>query len=124
MPEGGLHTGNTQLNKYVICCYYVCVVSTELPTIVPYYFVPVDHSMHSKHKKMFDVFLRTLNTNNLGGYFVETWYSGVKLKLSLCLIKWAPHHEDVWESGGIAPQFLTSALDGGEWLASRSGRFT
>jgi hypothetical protein len=27
-------------------------------------------------------------------------------------------------SGGIAPPFLTSALDGGEWLASRPGRFT
>jgi hypothetical protein len=28
------------------------------------------------------------------------------------------------ESGGIAPQFLTSVLDGGEWSASRPGRFT
>jgi hypothetical protein len=27
------------------------------------------------------------------------------------------------ESGGLAP-FLTSALDGGEWSASRPGRFT
>jgi hypothetical protein len=27
-------------------------------------------------------------------------------------------------SGGIAPPFLTSALDGDEWLALRSGRFT
>jgi hypothetical protein len=27
-------------------------------------------------------------------------------------------------SGCIAPQFLTSALDGGEWSASRPGRFT
>jgi hypothetical protein len=27
-------------------------------------------------------------------------------------------------SGGIAPPFLTSALDGGEWSASRPGRFT
>jgi hypothetical protein len=25
---------------------------------------------------------------------------------------------------GIAPPFLTSALDGGEWSASRPGRFT
>jgi hypothetical protein len=24
-------------------------------------------------------------------------------------------HEDVWESGGVAPPFLTSSLDGGEW---------
>jgi hypothetical protein len=29
-----------------------------------------------------------------------------------------------WGSGGIAPPFLTSALDGGEWSASRPCRFT
>jgi hypothetical protein len=29
-----------------------------------------------------------------------------------------------WGSGGIAPPFLTSALDGGEWSFSRTGRFT
>jgi hypothetical protein len=28
---------------------------------------------------------------------------------------YAPHHEDVLGSGGIAPSFLTSALDGAEW---------
>jgi hypothetical protein len=28
-----------------------------------------------------------------------------------------------WESGGIAHAFLTSAIDGGEWSASRLGRF-
>jgi hypothetical protein len=33
-------------------------------------------------------------------------------------------HEDMWGSGGIAPPFLTSALDGGEWSASRPGTFT
>jgi hypothetical protein len=27
----------------------------------------------------------------------------------------------VWESGGIDPPFLTSALDGGEWPASHPG---
>jgi hypothetical protein len=27
-------------------------------------------------------------------------------------------------SGGAAPTFMTSALDGGEWSASRHGRFT
>jgi hypothetical protein len=27
-------------------------------------------------------------------------------------------------SGGIAPPFLSSALDGGEWSASRPGRLT
>jgi hypothetical protein len=38
------------------------------------------------------------------------------IKLPLC-------HEDVWESGGIAPPFLTSVLGGGEWSASLSGYF-
>jgi hypothetical protein len=31
-------------------------------------------------------------------------------------------HEDVWGSGGVAP-FLTSTPYGGEWSASRFGRF-
>jgi hypothetical protein len=30
----------------------------------------------------------------------------------------------LWGSGGIAPPFVTSALDAGEWSASRPGRFT
>jgi hypothetical protein len=33
-------------------------------------------------------------------------------------------HEDVWGSGGMALTFMTSALDGGEWSASRPGHFT
>jgi hypothetical protein len=43
--------------------------------------------------------------------------------LSLCLTK---HHakKAYWRSGGIAPALFTSALDGGEWSASRLGRFT
>jgi hypothetical protein len=32
--------------------------------------------------------------------------------------------KDIWGSGGIDPRFLTSALDGGEWSASRPCRFT
>jgi hypothetical protein len=32
-----------------------------------------------------------------------------------------PCYEDVWGSGGIAPTFLISALDGGEWSASHPG---
>jgi hypothetical protein len=47
-----------------------------------------------------------------------------KVKLSLCLISYALCHEDVSGNGGIAPPFLTSVLDGGEWSASRLGRFT
>jgi hypothetical protein len=37
----------------------------------------------------------------------------VKAKLSLCLINQALCHEYIWGSRGIAPSFLTSALDGG-----------
>jgi hypothetical protein len=36
----------------------------------------------------------------------------------------APRHEDVWGIGGIAPPFLTSALDGDELSASFFSRFT
>jgi len=42
--------------------------------------------------------------------------------LSLCL-NLAPHHEGVLGNGGIAYAFLTSALGGGEWSASRAGRY-
>jgi hypothetical protein len=37
-------------------------------------------------------------------------------ELALC-------HEDELGSGGIAPPFSTSSLDGDEWSASRPGRF-
>jgi hypothetical protein len=42
----------------------------------------------------------------------------------LCLINWELCHEDIWGSGGTAPPILPSALDRGEWSASRPGRFT
>jgi hypothetical protein len=48
----------------------------------------------------------------------------VKVKLSLCF-NWAPRHEGVlgeWRYS--TTHSLTSALDGGEWSASRPGRFT
>jgi hypothetical protein len=44
--------------------------------------------------------------------------------LSSWLINQALCHEDVCGSGGTAPPFLTLALDGGEWSASRPCRFT
>jgi hypothetical protein len=34
-----------------------------------------------------------------------------KTKLSICFINQALCHEDIWDSGGIAPPFMTSALD-------------
>jgi hypothetical protein len=47
----------------------------------------------------------------------------VKVKLSLCIFfSWEPCHEGVW--GEWIMHSLTSALDGGEWSASRPGRFT
>jgi hypothetical protein len=36
------------------------------------------------------------------------------VNVSLCLTNKALCHEDVCGSGGITPQFVTSALDGGE----------
>jgi hypothetical protein len=48
----------------------------------------------------------------------------IKVKLSLRLINKAPGHKDVWGSGGIAPTFLTSALNGDKLSATRSYRFT
>jgi hypothetical protein len=48
----------------------------------------------------------------------------VKVKLSLCF-NWAPRHEGVlgeWRYSST--HSLTSALDGGEWSASRPGHFT
>jgi hypothetical protein len=44
---------------------------------------------------------------------------------SLCLLNYAPRHNDVWwERWGIAPRFLDKALDGDEWTASSPGSFT
>jgi hypothetical protein len=54
--------------------------------------------------------------------FDEIWFrGGKKINLSLCLINGAARHEDVWGSRGIAPPFLTSALNGSEWSVSRPG---
>jgi hypothetical protein len=47
-----------------------------------------------------------------------------KVKLYLCLMNHALRHKDVWGSGGIAPPFLTSALDGGELSSPCPGHFT
>jgi hypothetical protein len=48
---------------------------------------------------------------------------GKKLKFPRAyLIKY--RHEDVYGSRYIAPQFIISALDGGEWSASRLSLYT
>jgi hypothetical protein len=46
-------------------------------------------------------------------------FSKDDIKLVVGLINYAPRHENVWGSGGTAPSFLTSALDGGAWSANR-----
>jgi hypothetical protein len=53
------------------------------------------------------------------------WVS-IKVKLSPCFfLNWAPRHEGVlWEWRYSCTHSLTSALDGGEWSASRSSGFT
>jgi hypothetical protein len=49
-------------------------------------------------------------SNKLEGYLnVEIQ----EVKLSLCLMNEALRHEDMFESGNIAPALLISALDGG-----------
>jgi hypothetical protein len=42
----------------------------------------------------------------------------------ISVLNQVPRHDDIWRSGGIAPYFLTPALDGVEWSASRPDRFT
>jgi hypothetical protein len=42
----------------------------------------------------------------------------------MCLINKIPPYKEIWESKGIAPLFLTSALDSGEWAASRLWRLS
>jgi hypothetical protein len=46
------------------------------------------------------------------------------VKLYLCLLSYTLCQENIRGSGSIAPLFLTSALDGGEWSASCPCRFT
>jgi hypothetical protein len=53
-----------------------------------------------------------------------TLYLCVISKANLLSVRNVLHHEDVRGSGGIVPLFLTSALEGGEWRASRPDRFT
>jgi hypothetical protein len=48
----------------------------------------------------------------------------LKVNLFLFLISQELCHEDIYGSRGIAPPFLTSTLDGGEWTAFRPCRLT
>jgi hypothetical protein len=46
-----------------------------------------------------------------------------KVKFFLCLTNLALYREGVWGSGYTEPYFFTSELFGGEWSATRPGRF-
>jgi hypothetical protein len=59
-----------------------------------------------------------------GGADHSSTSSKIKVKLPLCF-KWAPRHEGVLgERRYSSTHSWTSTLDGGEWSASRPGRFT
>jgi len=52
-------------------------------------------------------------------------YLNVKSNVTVLLFKWAPRHEGVFEKWRYSSTYyFTSALGGGEWLASRPGFFT
>jgi hypothetical protein len=66
-----------------------------------------------------------LITSRIGiKYFSPLKVKGKTVKFSLCLINQGQHYEDVSGNGGVASQFLSSALDGGEWPASCPSRLT
>ena len=46
------------------------------------------------------------------------------LKVKVVLILPSTGHEGIGGSGGVIPFFLTAALDGSGWSASRPDRFT
>jgi hypothetical protein len=46
----------------------------------------------------------------------------VKVKTFFCLNNIALLHEDVWKNGGIAPPFLTSTPDEGDFIISLPSR--
>jgi hypothetical protein len=52
------------------------------------------------------------------------WHSPGKGKVVLVLLSKHYAMKAYWKSGGIAHTLFTSALDGGEWSASRPCRFT
>jgi hypothetical protein len=48
----------------------------------------------------------------------------MQVKLFPCLTNLVLHHADVWGSDVYSHVFLTTEIVGGEWSASRLGRFT
>jgi hypothetical protein len=65
------------------------------------------------------------NRNRFHGMIMMRWPLHIQYTFAKVLSegKVVLSYEDVWGSGGIAPSFLTSALEKGEWSDSRPGRF-
>jgi hypothetical protein len=75
----------------------------------------------STHRSVCNVvFLSSSTADELWSNFILA--GKVKVKLTLCLTK--HHATKTYEEVEIQLHELISALDGGEWIASRPGRFT
>jgi hypothetical protein len=78
----------------------------------------------SSHCALFLIFLVTRELLQIPEGVSNIVPGKVNVKLSLCF-NWAPRHEGVLRKRRYtSTHSLTSALDGGEWSASRPGRFT
>jgi hypothetical protein len=70
------------------------------------------------------LFRYRLSPETFGYTLVGLYLFSKMVKVSLCF-NYAPRHEGVLEKWGCSSTYsLTSALDGGEWSASRPSRFT
>jgi hypothetical protein len=65
-----------------------------------------------------------MTTTSTSPLLITAIITRVAKVLPQCLISSAICREDIWGSEGIAPPFLTSALDGCECSASHPGRYT
>jgi hypothetical protein len=65
------------------------------------------------------VYYKTI-LNNFYNNLISSIHPTCEVKFPLGLTNLTRSHGDVWGSGGISPLFLTSALDGAEWSASRA----
>jgi hypothetical protein len=55
--------------------------------------------------------------------FLQGKRSLTSIQNKVPVLKWEPRHEDVLWSGDICPRSLDVGASGGEWSASRPGRF-
>jgi hypothetical protein len=92
----------------------------QVPTTGPY--SETDESSPNPHPYLFKI---KYEDSYLSAELRPGIFGKVKVKLSLCFFNWIPHHKRVlgeWKYSST--HSLISALDGGEWSASRPGRFT